>query len=432
MGEKPINPFPYSIEQNPAPAPETGQEVNRRLQEQVELIMTTFLAVLPDNYVSQVNGPFYTLQFQAIAESLAKIQLTAQEATLDGFYDFTRPEFLWQILGAMVFPGSGDFEGNVPVVPGDVSYREFLQRMVLLLLRGATPDAVVEGAGLLTSSSVTILEKFLSARDPGSGWGLKDQFEFEINVETDGGTQFPSEPFILQQNVQIILEALKPAHTLYEYRHLFRETFGPILFQESLSWELELFRYEDFRKFCCGIKEIRGEEGQNLAGGYLFQDLTRSFKNVRDNSELVVLTGPNTGKYHVVEIRIFVMGDDPILRPYTTSPSGLTGYAKVSGDRVTDTSQDFSVVVEGEILTFTSGPNTGSYRMDFLLGPDGGPLEHATGAITSVRMAPSLLRTKERFLTLATNQTYVVSVDRLGVQEVHEVTLEDVSDQFYL
>ena len=42
-----------------------------------------------------------------------------------------------------------------------------------------------EGAGLLADSDVVVavVEKFLGARNPGSAWGIDNQFEFEINVE---------------------------------------------------------------------------------------------------------------------------------------------------------------------------------------------------------------------------------------------------------
>ena len=137
--EKHFSLIPHNITQNPAPQPISGQESLTNLQIKTNEIMAQFLAVLPSNYVSQINGPFYTLQFQALAEQLAKIVCVAVELSKDSDYDFTRTEFLWQIIGALVFPNLPGKDGNIPVVDGDVDYREFLRRMVLLLLQGSTP-----------------------------------------------------------------------------------------------------------------------------------------------------------------------------------------------------------------------------------------------------------------------------------------------------
>lgn len=444
----PVSPYPDPLEQNPAPsplfrepearsgtgAPQQGLDFEKAFRSQVDRIMASFLAVLPDNYVSQVNGPFYTLQFQAIAEALARIQLTAQQAALDADYDYTRSEFLWEILGTVVFPGATSAEG-VPQLNGDLTYREFLHRMVLLLLKGATADAMEEAVKLLldADADVTIIEKFLAARDANSAWGFDEQFEFEINV--DNNNEFPDNPFVTQENIRLILEALKPAHTLYEYRHLFRDAFGQVFDDtDGMSWEMSSYYYDDFRKYCLGAKELFGFEGVTLADRFSFQDTTLSFVSVQVGAILEISTGPNVGRYEVAEVRHFPMGDDSIARAYVTSPTGLSGTAIVSGSTITDTSQNFAAVAEGEVLTFTAGPNAGSYRLEALLGPAGGPIgsDLAVGPATSVRVSPGILKVRRRMPSAATGQSYTVTVDRLGVRIPKDRVSEDASDQFLL
>ena len=449
--------LPHSIDQNPAPSPVTGQDSITKVQTKTNEIMAQFLAVLPSNYVSQVNGPFYTLQFQAIAEHIARFQCTAQEVFKDSDYNFTRTEFLWQIIGALVFPNLPGKDGDLPVVDGDVDYRTFLHRMVLLLLQGSTPAAVAEGAGLLTESTIILIERFLGAREPGSAWTIADQFTMEIFVETDGGTEFPAEnPFVLEENVRLILEALKPAHTLYVYRHLFRDAFGGILLPDGsyglfddggitgglnrppgsqdpgVWWELFSYYYDDFRKYCLGAKQITSDAGETLTDRTLFRDVTRSFQNIRPGALLLVTSGPNIGRYDVSAVLTFLSSTDSTARAYTTSPTGLTGTATVVGGVIVDTSQDFAAAVPGEILTFTAGPNAGTYRLETLLGSNGGPVGIASGPATQVRPAPTLLRVDRRMDSVATGQSYTVVVDRLGIQQPHVVTGEDASEQFYL
>jgi hypothetical protein len=433
----PVSPYPFPVAQNPAPAPLEGQEYNTQFQGLVNQIMATFLALLPDNYVSQVNGPFYTLQFQAIAEALAKIQLTAQQATLDSDHDFTRSEFLWQIIGTLVFPETDT--GGIPTIDGDVCYRNFLKEMVRLLLQGSTLETVTEGVELISGLDVTILEKYLAARQPESLWGFDEQFQFEISVEQYGGTAFPENPFSTQENVLLVLEALKPAHTLWEYRHLFRDAFGPIFddtADTALTWELSQYRYDDLRKFCYGAKEITSTVGRTLSGRYMFSDPTRSFESVAVGSVLLMDIGPNAGRYEVTQVVSFPVSEDATPRAYTTSPTGLSGTLRVSdGDTVTDTAQDWSLAVEGEILTITEGSNAGSFRLDSVLGSGGGVLGSVpapTGPATEARITPSIVRVRPRMLVEATGQTYTLTVDRLGVREPKTITDEDASEQFYL
>jgi len=131
-------------------------------------------------------------------------------------------------------------------------------------------------------------------------------------------------------------------------------------------------------------------------------------------------------------VLFFPVGDDATPRAYTTSPSSLAGFATVSGDEITDTSQDWSAANYGELLTFTEGPNAGTYRLKTLVGNDGGPIgaPYATGPADTVRIAPSILRIQYYMPESGPVEGYSVTVDRLGIQEPHLVTGEDVSRQF--
>jgi hypothetical protein len=426
--------LPESLPQNPSPFPETGQEYLTDKQSLVDGIVQAFLSLLPSNYVSMEKGPWYTLQFQSIAESLAEFQITAQEVFKDNDWDFTRPDFLWEILGTLVFPGA-DQRSGVPNVDGGVTYRTFLQRMVILFLQGATADTMEEGAELLTDAQVTLLEKFLDAadRNPVGEWTIDNQFEVEIFTSAEDGTEFPELPFILQSNVALIEDALKPAHVLYSYQFLFLELYGT-LFEDSSSWTLERFHYDDLRHYCYGAREVTGTAGKTLTDTTLFSDVTVTFRAIRAGSILRLDTGSNAGSHVVSDVRYFPVGDDTTARAYTTSPSSLAGYATVASDVVTDSSQDWALAEEGEVLTFTEGPNAGEYRLDTLLGSGGGPLGSAlaVGPATQVRVSPCLLRLQRRMTAAATGQAYTVEADRMGFRTPKVVTGEDAAEQFYL
>jgi len=416
--------FPQSVTQNPSSLKEQGQEYQVQVREQVELILKQFLAVLPSNYVSQTTAPFYTVQFQAMAEAVARLQLGLQESLKDSLYEFTRSEFLWQMLGVMVFPKVYHNKMQIPLIDKDTDYRDFLRAMIVLLLKGTKHAPIQEGTNLLTDATVTLIEKALTANQEGSAWGYDDLYTFEVNVEKDGGTSFPDRPFDLEYNISVILDALKPAYTIYEYRHVFRETFGHI-FQDEMFANLDMYEYDDLRKYCGGAKRIHGE-GEVLSGRFLLSDSDRFFGNIGIPAYLIV----EDKRYEVSEILSFPMGDDPTPRHYTTS-SGLEGYATIEGDTLTDKCQNWVLAKEGEKITFHEGANTGVYRLKDVLGSDGGSVGFVTGSSTQVRVGKSIVRTTTR-LPVGVSFSYELSVDRLGVQIERTSTQENLTLQCVL
>lgn len=462
--------LPRSLTQNPAPVIPRSQEYLDEIREVVELMLTDFLEQnTPSNYVAQITGPHYSLQFQAVAEQIALFTIMAEEAALDGNYKFTRTEFLWQILGTYVLP---DTSKGIFRIPGDVSYRSFLESMFDLLLSEATADNNRAGLQLLTNAVITVLEKNILGRDTkGSLWARPEfRHEFEINIEGRGrwtitnpdgsteivegelGTGFPENPFLVEQfvsvlksNADLVLGALKPAHALFEYRHLFRDALNDLT--DDPSFEANVYYYDDFRKFCQGCKELVSENGETLTDRTLFSDVTLDFRSVRLNAPLRILSGPNAsptnggtdnfrkGEYCVIEKLRFPVGADSTAREYTTSPTGLTGEATFEdGGILNDPNQDWSNAEEGEVVTFAEGPNAGKYRLDTLIGTNGGYVGQVSpgSGITQVRVAVSLLRVDKRMPQAATGQSYTIEVDRLGIRVPMCVDEEDVSAQFYL
>jgi hypothetical protein len=99
-----------------------------------------------------------------------------------------------------------------------------------------------------------------------------------------------------------------------------------------------------------------------------------------------------------------------------------------------DAAQDWGAgAVEGETITILTGPNSGAtYRLETVLGSDGGPLGEAGLSGNRVRLAPTILVLNRRAPAAASGLTYTVTVDRLGQQPVREVLAEDVAIQFWL
>ena len=479
--------------QNPAPMSLQGQVDDARVRALADQIVRVFLNSLPSNYVSTVGGPHYVRQFQAAAEELARVQILATDAFEDTDYDFTRPESLFQILGTLVFPNAAT--RGLPEIEGDITFREFLKSMVVLLLRGSKATSLVDGLDLLTDAAITLRERVRFVGQPGVSWSdALDQFTFDIEVarhrvtaptetmsvarhshtvtvDADGegtttgtsyssgsgpdhtheilgfvvqpahglgqGTHghdllsdFPDLPVALQRNVALVMAALDPAHSLYTYRHLFRESLQNRITDEMVQFDLSTYRYDDLRRDCEGFRSF-DSTGNVLSGRYLFSDPTVSFQGIRVGAPLTLTaSGPNRGVYEVAEVLTFPFGDDTTTAyPYTTVPTALTGTAVIQGGAIVDPDQNFGLCVAGERLTITSGPNAGTYLLERLLGATGG-LVGTAGPATTVVPAPSILRVTRRFPALRSGLAYTIEVDRLGSQVIQVVEDEDVSVQF--
>ena len=210
----------------------------------------------------------------------------------------------------------------------------------------------------------------------------------------------------------------------------FWEMFGNI-FSDTFTMDMDYSHYEDVRKFCEGAKQITGV-GNTLVDRSLFTDSTKNFRNVPVGATLYISNGDNLGSYTVEEVLCLPIGSDSTPRNYTTS-NGLNGTLIVlSNNTVEDSTQDFSSCDENTTITILDGGNQGTYRMEFLLGSNGGAVGFSSGISTKVKLGFSTLRLTQRMKKSLNNQNYKVSVDRLGVREPISVQGQDISSLFYL
>lgn len=484
--------------ENPAQITPEGETSNVRQRAIEDAIMRLFLKRLPSNYVSQVQGPLYTNLFRSIAKQLAEFQVEMELNVDDMKFDLTRSEFLYQILGRVVFPDSMRPHSELIELDGDISMRDFLREMVVLLLEGSRKAPVEEGVGLLADLGVDIVETVAFERKPGSGVGLEDQFEIEVNAvalkhtgqeddhwhrirvnsEGNGKTygvyssdgsedyhchvvtdfviqpyvaadrtdhahdyvqDFPEAPFILQHNIKLILKALKPAHLLYQYRHMFVEFFGEV-FQDDPTWDYFSWKYEDLRKNWRGAKSITGTAKTSETNKGFLIDPQKDFLSVLPGSPVEILSGPNEGLYAVKEVHRLPYPTDKVGRAYKTFPTGLVGFAVAMDGKVRDRSMeylgtsedaDLGTIAEDEIFEFLEGPNKGRYRIEMVLGIKGGLPGKGLWESHELQIAQSILEIRPWMPHQIDVQDYEVGVDRLGATLPKRVESENVSDQFY-
>jgi len=229
-----------------------GKEYELRLVQRAGTVWTTLTNLLPSNYSASVVSANYTQELKSVALEIARIELALEDVNNDGGYTTTRSDFLWAIIGYLVF-----LNGQLPALTfDDTSFRSFLLSVIKIYFQGSIPTSMQEGVNLFVSENVTIYENFLLLRSGTSGLDISDEFGFQIDIS--GG--FPPDASNLDANIKLILDIVRPAHTLYKLRYIFEDHFIPNGDQinrilDSYTWELSDYHYEDFRSYWSGIRD---------------------------------------------------------------------------------------------------------------------------------------------------------------------------------
>lgn len=231
-----------------------GKEYNLRILKRSQAIFTALLNLLPSNYISTINGPNYAVELKCVAVELAKIELALEDIDLDRDFTRTRSEFLYSMIGYMVF-----LNNRLPSLEfSDTEFRKFLLDLIRIYFQGSVPESIHDAVGLFLAGGYGIKENFLLERAGASGLDISDQFGFQIDIETAG--VFPPGLFDLQSSLRIILDIIRPAHTLFRIRFIFRDDYRPndpirrIL--DTVAWRLSSYYYEDYRSYWDGFKDV--------------------------------------------------------------------------------------------------------------------------------------------------------------------------------
>lgn len=364
----------------------------------VEKIMESYKEELPSSYTSVTKGTNYQLDFLAIAEQLAKLQIAASQVFYDSQIDFVRSQFFFQNFSSFLFPkGSPKFDS-------DEEFRDFLKKLLPLM----TQNRILQDALRLLAENLNVVEL--------------PRHNMEILLEG-----FPKS-FQVLRNIDILMDILKPAHSLYQTILLFREGFSK--FESSVLFDVQISSYADFRYYCDGMFALQSSSGETLINRHLFRDTTLSFESViPEASYLRILSGANEGIYQIKSKKRFLVETDLTPRNYTTTPSNLSGTLTIKNNVVEDVNQNWASATEGEVLQILGGANAGFYRLQSLV-PSGELVGISAVVSQKVTISPCLLELKAPMRFVAANQNYLVGLDIRGRKEVNSVTAEDASSYF--
>ena len=258
----------YTIQQS-------GKEYNLRLLQRSQAIFTTLLNLLPTSYVSAVQGPNYTIALKAVAVEIARMELALQDiagdysfasptaaspqwlvtdGTNDPMVSQTRSDFLYSIIGYLAL-----VNGQIPPLQwDDETFRQFLINLIRIYFQGSIPKSMKDVVDLFYSGNVTVTEDFLLVRQGAAGYDISDEFTFQIDIIAPPGGGFPPDVFANDSATRLILDLVRPAHTLFRIRYIFTDNYIPNdvfhIVLDALRMSLGAYYYEDFRSYWVGIR----------------------------------------------------------------------------------------------------------------------------------------------------------------------------------
>jgi hypothetical protein len=241
---------------------ESGEEYIGRLNQEAEVNFKALLTMLSSYWQSTVDGPNYAREIKAVAIAMSRIRIALDDVKSDGDYRSTRAEFLYQVLGSMLFPGEMANPSH-----NDADFAAFLRNLVKTYFAGSVPASIKAAVELVVDGmQVRVTENYVEARKPGSGLDISDEHTFCVDVMLSSPGSIDA--FLAEKNTRILLDILRPAHTLYKLKFVLRDEYlgnrtkegdlviEPSKVSDSSRFDLSSYGYEDFRKFVEGIEGL--------------------------------------------------------------------------------------------------------------------------------------------------------------------------------
>ena len=322
----------YTLQQN-------GREYNLRLSQRSQAIFNTLMHLLPSNWISTVKGPNYSVELSAVATELARLELALQDINTDEYFATVRSDFLYQVVGYMLF------NGQLPKLDySDTEFRKFFIALISIYFQGAVPVAIEDAAKLLFNSLATTYENFLLLRDGASGLDISDEFGFRIDIAC--ADAFPPNTFENDDALRMILDIIRPAHTLYQIRYVFKDVYPSEDIIDTSSWRLDNYYYDDFRAYWDGLRD-RDSLGRKLGVSVLAEDHSKDL-------------APDSG---TVADSTLYMNKGPLVKPPQVLQQGTTAVI-TSPQIVTLPLANILPANVGMYIRLTgSGHSDGTYRI---------------------------------------------------------------------
>lgn len=289
--------------QSPFPLITKGKGYQMALKSRAHAILNSLLGYLASNYQTSTPSTEYAQYLKAISAELARITLVLEELNTDISFETVRSEFIHQVFGYLVFVNKEVPDLNF----SDEEYRNFLLKIIDIYFQGSTPKSIEDAIALFFKGNFKVNELFKQVGKPNSPYDISDQFSFVI--EFDHGNTLSPEFSFLQENIELLIDLVKPAHTLYNIRHVFSDKMDPPKDggfdpkDSPAKFKARDFRYEDFRGFCEGMAGFSSSSGYSDTDLFKISDtdVSKPLYSVSKGAALTILEGINRGVYRVTD-----------------------------------------------------------------------------------------------------------------------------------
>jgi hypothetical protein len=238
--------------QTPYPLVFNGKDYNRRVKAESDIIVRNMMSYLPSYYLSSIPSTNYAIEMQAFSKELAKIKVILDDISQDQIFINTRSEFLYQVIGYLIFAN-----GELPSTTfNDIEFKNFLLAIITIYFQGSIPVSIKHGIELFSDREVIITEDYLEIENGSEGYDISDQFSFEIQFQIDGNS-IPENFIDLDNNISLILDIIRPAHTLFKLRYIFSDDYESLTnITDESSFKLQNYTYDDIRTNWNGLYSV--------------------------------------------------------------------------------------------------------------------------------------------------------------------------------
>lgn len=191
--------------------------------------------LLDSTYKSDVPSTSYAMHLRAIAYESGRFLKTTEQVIEDLYFNTTKGEYLSQNIASFLFPNNRFAQSSYT----DEKTRNLYLSIIKAYFGGSTLSNLEESLYTFLGVPVNLVENFLLTREDKTLDAVAKQFTFDIDVDTTDPRI--TDINLLQEEIEFLLDIIKPAHTSYQTK---------LIFSEFL---------DVFRKGCTSVLDVNGD-----------------------------------------------------------------------------------------------------------------------------------------------------------------------------
>jgi hypothetical protein len=195
----------------------TGVEFKKDLLNRAREIQDRMLDNLPSNYTRDRNTNLAEF-FRALAEEFARLEFSASDINNDKYHVSTRAEYLFLILGDLLFLGERSINDNL----SDTEYRDFLIKVRNGYIGGSRPDNIESTVSDILGLPITLKQVYQSLRLDNTSYTIKDTHRMFFDILMDNAN-VSSDIGATLSDLKFFIDLIKPAHVIYDTRLIWSE-----------------------------------------------------------------------------------------------------------------------------------------------------------------------------------------------------------------